>query len=143
MPSRKILGLDEIAQRSNMLREQGKRVVLCHGTFDLMHTGHIRYLQRAKKEGDVLLVTVTADEYVNKGPGRPIFNEHLRAENLAALECVDFVAINHAVTAVDALHKIKPNVYVKGSEYRSHGNDVTGNIIREQEAVEVHGGEVF
>jgi rfaE bifunctional protein kinase chain/domain/rfaE bifunctional protein nucleotidyltransferase chain/domain len=143
MPSRKILSLDEIAQRSNMLREQGKRVVLCHGTFDLMHTGHIRYLQRAKKEGDVLLVTVTADEYVNKGPGRPIFNEHLRAENLAALECVDFVAINHAVTAVDALHKIKPNVYVKGSEYRSHGNDVTGNIIREQEAVEVHGGEVF
>lgn len=143
MPSRKILRLDEIARHSNMLREQGKRVVLCHGTFDLMHTGHIRYLQRAKKEGDVLLVTVTADEYVNKGPGRPIFNEHLRAENLAALECVDFVAINHAVTAVDALHKIKPNVYVKGSEYRSHGNDVTGNIIREQEAVEVHGGEVF
>jgi rfaE bifunctional protein kinase chain/domain/rfaE bifunctional protein nucleotidyltransferase chain/domain len=143
MSSRKILSLDEIAQRSNVLREQGKRVVLCHGTFDLMHTGHIRYLQRAKKEGDVLLVTVTADEYVNKGPGRPIFNEHLRAENLAALECVDFVAINHAVTAVDALHKIKPSVYVKGSEYRSHGNDVTGNIIREQEAVEEHGGEVF
>lgn len=143
MTSRKIASLEEIAEQSNSLRKQGQRVVLCHGTFDLMHTGHIRYLQRARKEGDVLLVTVTADEYVNKGPGRPVFNEQLRAENLAALECVDFVAINHAVAAVDALHKIRPNVYAKGSEYRSHGDDVTGNIIREQDAVEKHGGEIF
>lgn len=143
MTSRKIVSLDVISEQSNMLKEQGKRVVLCHGTFDLMHTGHIRYLQRAKKEGDILLVTVTADEYVNKGPGRPIFNEHLRAENLAALECVDFVAINYSLTAVDALHKIRPNVYAKGSEYRSHGDDVTGNIILEKEAVEVYGGETF
>lgn len=143
MTSRKIVSLDVIAEHSRKLSNQGKRTVLCHGTFDLMHTGHIRYLQRAKKEGDVLLVTVTADEYVNKGPGRPVFNEHLRAENLAALECVDFVAINHAITAVDALHKIQPKVYVKGGEYRSHGNDVTGNISREQEAVKAYGGEVF
>lgn len=143
MSNRKILSLDQIAGQSKAFREQGKRVVMCHGTFDLMHTGHIRYLQRAKKEGDVLFVTVTADAYVNKGPGRPIFNEYLRAENLAALECVDFVAINHAVTAVEALHQIRPNVYAKGSEYRSHGNDVTGNIIREQEAVQAHGGEIF
>ena len=143
MSSRKILSLDELAGQSHEFREQGKRVVLCHGSFALMHTGHIRYLQRAKKEGDILFVTVTADAYVNKGPGRPIFNELLRAENLAALECVDFVAINHAVTAVDALHQIKPSVYAKGSEYRSHGNDVTGNIIREQEAVHAHGGEIF
>lgn len=143
MSSKKIVSLDVIAQHSSAFKEQGKRVVLCHGTFDLMHTGHIRYLQRAKKEGDVLLVTVTADEYVNKGPGRPIFNEHLRAENLAALECVDFVAINHAVSAVEALHKIRPNVYAKGSEYRSHGDDVTGNIILEKEATEAHGGQIF
>ncbi|MDZ4251515.1 MAG: adenylyltransferase/cytidyltransferase family protein, partial [Sulfuritalea sp.] len=143
MSSKKILNLETIAVHSVNLRSQGKRVVLCHGTFDLMHTGHIRYLQRAKKEGDVLLVTVTADDFVNKGPGRPVFDEQLRAENLAALECVDFVAINRAISAVDALHMIRPNVYAKGSEYRSHGDDVTGNIIREQEAVEAHGGEIF
>lgn len=143
MTSRKAVSLKEIVENSRKLSQLGKRIVLCHGTFDLMHTGHIRYLQRAKKEGDILLVTVTADEYVNKGPGRPIFNELLRAENLAALECVDFVAINHAVTAVEALQKIQPDVYVKGSEYRSHGDDVTGNITREQEAVEAYGGEVF
>lgn len=143
MTTQKLLSLPELAKRSRQLHEQGKRVVLCHGTFDLMHTGHIRYLQRAKQEGDVLLVTVTADAYVNKGPGRPVFNEHLRAENLAALACVDFVAINHAATAVEAINEIRPGVYAKGSDYQSHGDDVTGNITREQAAVEAHGGRVY
>jgi rfaE bifunctional protein nucleotidyltransferase chain/domain len=143
MTTGKTLSLPEIAERSRQVREQKKRVVLCHGTFDLMHTGHIRYLQRARQEGDVLLVTVTADAYVNKGPGRPVFNEHLRAENLAALACVDFVAINHAATAVEAIQQIKPHIYAKGSEYRSHSDDVTGNITREQDAVEANGGRVF
>ncbi len=143
MSAGKILVLQELAEKARMLREQGKRVVLCHGTFDLMHTGHIRYLQRARQEGDVLLVTVTGDAYVNKGPGRPVFNEQLRVENLAALACVDFVAINHAVSAVEALHQVRPNIYAKGSEYRSHGDDVTGNISLEQKAVEEHGGQVF
>lgn len=143
MSTEKILALKELAARARDLRSQGKRVVLCHGTFDLMHTGHIRYLQRARQEGDILLVTVTADAYVNKGPGRPVFNEQLRAENLAALACVDFVAINHAVSAVEALHEIQPNIYAKGSDYRSHGEDVTGNIALEQAAVEAHGGHIF
>lgn len=143
MSTEKILDLEELAAKSQELRAKGKLVVLCHGTFDLMHTGHIRYLQRAKQEGDVLLVTVTADAYVNKGPGRPVFNESLRAENLAALACVDFVAINYAVSAVDALHKIQPNIYAKGSDYRSHTEDVTGNIALEQAATEAHGGHIF
>ncbi len=143
MTTHKIISIKEIAERSRKLRAEGKRVVLCHGTFDLMHTGHIRYLQRAKQEGDALLVTVTGDAYVNKGPGRPVFNEHLRAENLAALACVDFVAVNHAVSAVEALREIRPSIYAKGSDYRSHGDDVTGNIAREQEAVEAHGGHIF
>jgi rfaE bifunctional protein nucleotidyltransferase chain/domain len=143
MTNKKIVTLDEMSELAASYRERGLRVVLCHGTFDLMHTGHIRYLQRARKEGDILLVTITADEYVNKGPGRPVFNEQLRAENLAALECVELVAINYEVTAVDALDKIRPSVYAKGSEYRAQENDVTGNISREQEAVERHGGEIF
>jgi rfaE bifunctional protein kinase chain/domain/rfaE bifunctional protein nucleotidyltransferase chain/domain len=143
MSTKKIIDLRELAERSRQLRAEGKRVVMCHGTFDLMHIGHIRHLQRAKQEGDVLLVTVTGDAYVNKGPGRPVFNEQLRAENLAALGCIDFVVINHAVTAVEALHKIRPSIYAKGSDYRSHGEDVTGNITREQEAVEAHGGHIF
>jgi rfaE bifunctional protein kinase chain/domain/rfaE bifunctional protein nucleotidyltransferase chain/domain len=143
MTTRKILSLERMAECSRQSQAHGKHVVLCHGTFDLMHTGHIRYLQRAKQEGDVLMVTVTGDAFVNKGPGRPVFNEHLRAENLAALTCVDFVAVNHAATAVEALRSIRPKTYAKGSDYRSHSDDVTGNIAREQEAVEAHGGHIF
>ncbi len=143
MSSSKVLSLEELASLSRALKSSGKRVVHCHGTFDLMHAGHIRHLQRARQEGDVLLVTVTGDAYVNKGPGRPVFSELLRVETLAALACVDYVAINYSATAVDALHKIQPNVYAKGSDYRSHSDDVTGNIAREQEAAEAHGGRVF
>jgi rfaE bifunctional protein kinase chain/domain/rfaE bifunctional protein nucleotidyltransferase chain/domain len=143
MTNRKILSLEDLAEQSKQLKSEGKTVVLCHGTFDLMHTGHIRYLIRSKQEGDVLLVTITADEFVNKGPGRPIFNEVLRAENLAALECVDYVAINYAETAVEEILLIQPNLYVKGSEYKTIENDVTGNIVHEQKAVEDCGGRIF
>ena len=143
MTSRKIITLDEMAAHCHGLKAQGKRVVLCHGTFDLMHAGHIRHLQRARQEGDALMVTVTGDAYVNKGPGRPVFNEQLRAENLAALACVDYVAINSSATAIEALHTIQPSIYAKGNDYRSHSDDVTGNIAREQAAAEAHGGQVF
>jgi len=143
MSSIKILSLEELEKKARELRCEGKRVVMCHGTFDLIHTGHIRHLQRAKREGDVLLVTLTGDAYVNKGPGRPVFREDLRAETLAALACVDFVAINYEQTAVNAIARLRPHVYVKGSEYRAAMDDVTGNIEHEQQAVEACGGEIF
>jgi rfaE bifunctional protein nucleotidyltransferase chain/domain len=143
MSINKIVSVHELAKLAATLREQGKNIVLCHGTFDLMHTGHIRYLQRASQEGDVLLVTVTADEFVHKGPGRPVFGEQLRAENLAALGCVNHVAINYALTAIELLSVVRPHVYVKGSEYRDHEGDVTGNISLEKDAVERHGGRIF
>src|SRR3989337_770158 len=92
MSSNKILSLDDLEKTARELRSEGKRVVMCHGTFDLMHTGHIRHLQRAKREGDVLLVTVTGDAYVNKGPGRPVFREELRVETLPVLHCLDSFA---------------------------------------------------
>ena len=141
--SEKIIEMAALGRRSEALKKAGKKIVMCHGTFDLLHVGHTRYFQRSRLEGDVLLVTVTADEFVNKGPGRPVFSGELRAENIAALECVDYVAISYAVSAVDAINEIKPDVYVKGSEYRSHQDDVTGNIVLEADAVASHGGEVF
>ena len=143
MSSQKILDIDSLAKLTQNLRKTCTKVILCHGTFDLMHTGHIRYLQRARREGDILIASVTADEFVNKGPGRPVFDEQLRAENLAALECVDYVVINYATTAVELLEKIQPTLYVKGSEYQDHNGDVTGNIAREIAAVEKHGGAIF
>jgi rfaE bifunctional protein kinase chain/domain/rfaE bifunctional protein nucleotidyltransferase chain/domain len=141
--SDKIIDLPALAGKAETLRDQGKRVVLCHGTFDLLHVGHVHHLQQAREQGDVLLVTVTADEHVNKGPGRPVFNARLRAEHLAALVSVEYVAINEELTSVNVIDAVKPDVYVKGSDYKDHESDITGNILREKHAVEAHGGKIF
>jgi rfaE bifunctional protein nucleotidyltransferase chain/domain len=139
----KVVSLEKATEIVTLQKFEGKKIVLCHGTFDLLHTGHIRYLQRASKEGDYLVVSVTADEFVNKGPGRPVFGEHLRAENLAALACVDLVAINYEATAISVINALRPKLYVKGNEYQNESADLTGNIAREREAVETHGGDIF
>ena len=109
--------LEELVAAVQGLRGQGKTVVQCHGVFDLLHPGHIRHLQAAKRLGDALVVTVTPDRFVNKGPGRPAFPEGLRAESLAALGCVDLVAVNRWPTAVEAIALIRPDVYAKGRDY--------------------------
>lgn len=142
MTEHKIHSLEDLAAIVAGLKQAGKRVVLCHGTFDLMHTGHIRHLQSARRLGDVLVVTLTGDAFVRKGPGRPVFGEDLRAENLAALACVDHVAINQDVTAMSVIHALKPTLYVKGSDYVDAASDLTGNIAREVAAVREHGGDV-
>ncbi|MZH02378.1 MAG: adenylyltransferase/cytidyltransferase family protein [Nitrospinae bacterium] len=138
----KILTLDELSAKAKEYRDAGQKVVLCHGAFDLLHAGHIRYLKTARNEGDVLLVTVTADEFVNKGPGRPVFSEDLRAENLGYLSFVDYVAINYEPTAVSLLSEVQPHVYVKGPDYKQMKDDITGNIYSEKKAVEAHGGKL-
>ena len=103
--------------------------------------GHIRHLTEAKSNGDALIVTITADAFVNKGPSRPAFTGKLRAEMLAALEIVDFVAINHAPDAEGLLRRLRPDIYAKGSDYREDA-DVTGKIRKEREAVEAHSGRI-
>ncbi len=138
----KIKTLEELKDITADLKKQGKKIVHCHGVFDLIHPGHVRHLTSAKKEGDVLIVTVTADKFVKRGPGRPIFNENLRAETLAAIGSVDYVAIDHHPTAVDAIKAIKPDVYVKGQEYEKKERDVTGKIGEEEAAVRSVGGKI-
>src|SRR6202035_660638 len=85
---------------------------------------------------------ITADRFVNKGPGRPIFSERMRAEMLAALEYVDWVGINHGSSAEPVLDAVKPDVYVKGSDYENPEEDITGKIAVERDAVERHGGRI-
>lgn len=138
----KIRPLDDLAFIVCRLQLQGKRVVLAHGTFDLLHMGHVRHLEQARREGDVLVVTVTDDAFVNKGPGRPVFNSLLRAEMLAALAYVDWVAINKDATAEPAIRKLRPDVYVKGPDYADAAQDVTGKINDERCAVEDVGGRI-
>jgi cytidyltransferase-like protein len=131
----KIKKLDELADIIRSLKASGKRVVHCHGVFDLVHPGHIRHLEAAKHQGDVLVVTVTKDEYVNKGPGRPVFNHRLRAESVASLQVVDYVAINDWPTAAPTIRKLRPNYFAKGSEYAERKSDITGHISEEEQAV--------
>lgn len=138
----KVRTIAELAEIAETARAEGRTVVLCHGVFDLVHLGHVRHIEAARREGDVLIVTVTADKFVNKGPGRPIFAEALRAEMLAALEYVDWVGVNYGPSAEPLLDTLRPDIYVKGSDYENPDEDITGKIASEREVVERHGGRI-
>ena len=138
----KIKTFEELEKVLEKERKKGETIVHCHGVFDLLHPGHIRHFKEAKKQGTKLVVSLTPDRFVNKGPGRPVFDESLRAETLACLNCVDYVILNDSPDAVSCIHKIKPNVYVKGKEYTSY-KDVTGKITEEVQAVKEARGTVY
>ena len=139
---RKIKTVEQLAGIVANLKKKGKKVVQCHGVFDLIHLGHIRHFNLAKKDGDILIVTITADKYVKRGPGRPVFNEHLRAETLASLAITDYVSIIASPTATECIKKLKPDVYAKGTDYKKKESDVTGKIYEEEEAVQSAGGKL-
>ncbi len=120
-----------------------KKVVLCHGVYDLVHPGHIIHFEEAKKLGDILVVSVTAAKYVRKGPGRPYFNDELRLKVLSSIEYIDYVILSECYTADDIIEIVEPNIYVKGKEYENKNNDITGKIEEEVELVRKHGGEVY
>ncbi|MBI5078415.1 adenylyltransferase/cytidyltransferase family protein [Candidatus Saganbacteria bacterium] len=141
MSGNKILTISRLAGKVGELKAAGKKVAHCHGCFDLMHPGHIKYFQAAKDMGDALVVTVTPDKYVDKGPGRPVFNQALRAESIAALECVDYVAVNEWPTAEETLRRLRPDIYVKGQEFEKL-EDETGKIQKEAEVVKEVGAEL-
>ena len=138
----KIHDLKDLATLLNDAKVRGRKVVQCHGVFDLLHIGHIRHFQEAKTYGDVLVVTLTPDEHVNKGPSRPVFSQNLRAEAIASLDCVDYVSINESPLAVEAINILRPDRYVKGSDYQDPDDDRTGGIILEEAAVKNVGGEL-
>jgi rfaE bifunctional protein nucleotidyltransferase chain/domain len=117
----KTVPLNELAGRVEKLRANGKKIVATNGCFDLLHLGHIRYLEAARKLGDILVVGLNGDQSVRelKGPGRPINNEKDRAAILAALESVDLVAIFPELRATRFIERAAPDVYVKGGDYSS------------------------
>lgn len=137
----KILDMEDLAKKIRTLKSSGRKIVHCHGCFDLMHIGHIKYFQASKKMGDILVVTLTPDIYVDKGPGRPVFNQDLRAESIAALECVDYVAINKWPTAEETLRLLGPDIYVKGQEFEKL-EDKTGKIQKEYEVIKEIGATI-
>ena len=135
--------LKNTTELKNILKTKNKKTVLCHGVFDLLHIGHIYYLEEAKKNGEILIVSLTSDKFVNKGPSRPVFNEFQRAKMLAALNFVDFVIISNNPTAEIILKELKPSVYCKGPDFRDSKKDLTGKIINETNIVKKYGGKVL
>ncbi|MEG0972924.1 MAG: PfkB family carbohydrate kinase [Lachnospiraceae bacterium] len=118
------------------------KIVLCHGVFDLVHPGHIIHFQEAKKLGDLLVVSITAAQYVRKGPGRPYFDDEMRVEFLKAIEYIDYVMISEGYTGEDIIETVKPDLYVKGREYEKTEDDITGKINQEMDQVRSYGGEI-
>ena len=139
---KKIIDFLNIEKVLKSLKKRGKKIVHCHGVFDLLHIGHIKHFESAKKFGDILIVTVTPDKFVNKGFNRPHFNSQQRIEGLASIEIIDFVILNKTSNAIDIIKKIKPDFFCKGSEYKIFKNDITGQIKNEQLAVKKNGGKL-
>jgi rfaE bifunctional protein nucleotidyltransferase chain/domain len=143
---RKILDIDTLVRKIGGLRaappdgSSAKTVVHCHGCFDIVHPGHIRYLQFARTQGDILVVSITGDDSIDKGQMRPYIPQELRAENLAALEFVDFVVIDPHPTARELLSALKPDIYVKGQEYAASTDP---RFLAERRVVESYGGRVI
>ena len=138
--SGKILDVGALGAAIEAARLAGKTVVHCHGCFDLVHPGHVRYFQFARQQGDVLVVSLTGDSLIDKGPVRPYIPQELRAESVAALQFVDYVTIDPHPTAAELIQAIQPDVYVKGHEYQT---SVDPGFARERQAVESYGGRVI
>lgn len=138
----KIQPFERLKETVSRMRRGGKRVVHCHGTFDLIHPGHLVHFEEARAMGDLLVVTLTAGNHVKKGPGRPFFNDRLRAKFLAGLSCVDLVSVVPFPAAKEAIEAVRPDIYCKGMEYKDKTGDVSGKLSEDIRSVQRCGGKV-
>jgi D-glycero-beta-D-manno-heptose 1-phosphate adenylyltransferase len=136
-PSSKIKTLDELRIIAEKLRASGKKIVFANGCFDLFHVGHVRYLQSARRLGDLLILGINGDDSVAalKGKGRPLQPEADRIEILAALECVDYVLLFNEPTVDAILKALRPDIHAKGTDY-------TEENVPERNTVQAYGGRV-
>ena len=116
-----ILNLKKVLKNN----KKNKKIVLCHGVFDLLHIGHIEHFNEAKSYADILIVSVTSDRFVGKGPGRPSFKLQERMKSISSLNIVDYVVESDSASAENVIKNIKPNFYIKGSDYKNLSNDIT------------------
>ena len=138
----KVLSLEDLSLVVSGAKISNKVVALCHGCFDILHMGHVRHFESARAMADLLVVTVTQDEFINKGPHRPVFPESERAEVLAGLKVIDWVAVNSWGSAVETIRLIRPNLFIKGEEYESRAQQVNPNFLEEAEVVKEVGGKI-
>ena len=139
-PREKIVSLSHLLTVRQRLRDEGRTVVFTNGCFDLLHVGHVRFLQQARKLGDVLIVGLNSDASVRrlKGPGRPILPEADRAELVAALSCVDYVVVFDEDTPARLIIALQPDIHCKGGDYAP----TTGKPLPEGDIVTHHGGRL-
>lgn len=137
----RVLDFAEAAATIARLVASGRRVGLCHGGFDLLHPGHLAHFAAAKRECDILVVSVTADRFVSarKGQHRPVIGEALRAFAISQVRVVDYVVISDFELGVETIEALRPSVYIKGPDYR---DKVTPGIVAEREAIERVGGSI-
>jgi D-glycero-beta-D-manno-heptose 1-phosphate adenylyltransferase len=137
--SLKVVDLMDVPKRCEELRAGGKKVVATNGCFDLLHVGHVRYLQAAQALGDFLAVGLNSDDSVRelKGIGRPITSENDRAELLAALQCVDLVTVFPQIRATQFIAAVRPAIYVKGGDYRGETLDEQERAVLKEIGAEI------
>ena len=138
---KKLISLKKLLKISKSLRRNKKRIVFTNGIYDILHIGHIRYLQKARKQGDVLILGLNSDASTRKlkGDKRPIISAHQRAEVLSQLSYVDYIYIFSEISPLKVLEAIKPDIYVKGGDYKKKRTDKSGC----REYVRSYGGKVF
>ena len=139
--SNKIITFNKAEKLVSKFKKDGKKVGLCNGGFDLLHPGHIKHFESAKKLCDILFVSITSDRYVSvrKNAGRPVFTDKLRAYSVASISFVDYVLISDFKLATDAIRFLKPSYYIKGPDFKYK---TTPGIIAERKAVKEVGGEI-
>ena len=138
--SKKIVSISKLKK---IIRDypRKQKVILCHGNFDVVHPGHVRHLTYAKSKADILVVSITADRYIQKGIYKPFVPEDLRALNLAAFQMVDFVTIDYNQKPIKILSNLRPDFFAKGFEYTSGG--LPPATREEAKVVESYGGEII
>ena len=139
----KVLRTSKDFLKIQRLKNQGKIIGLCHGVFDILHVGHINHFLEAKKKCEILIVSLTKDEFINKGPNRPVFITENREKFLTNLSCVDFIYVSNIASALDSIKYIKPNYYFKGPDYKHLKKDIKKKIYDEKNLVKKYGGEII
>ena len=139
----KTLNLEKIKDlRKHLSIKSNKKIVLCHGVFDAIHAGHIDYFNSSKKLGDILVVSLTEDNFVNKGFDRPFFKINDRIKVINSIKSIDFSVISKSPSSINVIKKIKPNFYCKGPDYKNKKKDLTKKIFLEEKEVKKYGGKL-
>ena len=139
----KILSIKKLVPICSKYKKNKKKIVLCHGVFDILHYGHILHFEEAKTQGDILVVSLTASKYINKGPNRPYYEDPIRLKVLEAISIIDYIILNEDITPINLINKIKPDIYCKGPDYKKISDDITKNIILEKNAIKKVGGKIY